>query len=93
MLKSVSEKSLFRLFDSALDAVVGMDRHGHVIAWNAHAETLFGWKTAEAVGQVLGDLIVPVHLRSAHAEGLERYLQTGVGPVINRRIEIEAVKA
>ena len=91
MLKSISDKSLFRLFDSALDAVVGMDRNGYVIAWNAHAETLFGWTTAEAVGQVLGDLIVPVHLRSAHAEGLERYLKTGTGPVINRRIEIEAV--
>lgn len=91
MLKSISDASLFRLFDSALDAVVGMDRGGHVIAWNAQAEKLFRWTKAEAMGQVLGDLIVPDHLRAAHAEGLRRYLETGEGPVLNRRIEVEAV--
>lgn len=86
----IDDADLQRLFDAALDALVGMDEAGRVIAWNAHAESLFGWSRAEAMQQYLGDLIVPPEMREAHAAGLSRYLETGEGPVINSRIEVPA---
>ena len=45
----------------------------------------FGWTRGEAIGAILGDLIIPPQLREAHNKGLKRFLETGVGPVAKRR--------
>lgn len=82
-------KNLERLLDASLDAVIGMNRDGRVTAWNKQAEILFGWTRGEALNSVLGDLIIPAHLRGLHSNGLRRYLETGDGKVLNRRIEVE----
>ncbi|MBO6538989.1 MAG: PAS domain S-box protein [Rhizobiaceae bacterium] len=79
------------LFERALDAVIGMDLAGRVIAWNASAEDTFGWSKDEAMGQFLSELIIPQSLREAHQVGLKKYLDTGEGPVLNTRINISAV--
>nr|WP_306266052.1 GAF domain-containing protein [Pararhizobium sp. IMCC3301] len=79
------------LFDRALDAVVGMNHDGNVIAWNKAAEDLFGWKSDEAIGQSLATLIVPPQHKSAHSKGLAHYNETGIGPVLEQRIKITAV--
>src|SRR5258707_10991292 len=80
------------VLDAALDAVVMMDEQGRITSWNACAEALFGWSHDEAVGGVLADLISPPRYREAHARGLARFLETGEGPVIGRRIELSAVR-
>ena len=82
---------ILRLFDSALDAVVGMDDAGIVIAWNRSAEQIFGWAASAAIGRNMGDLIIPLQHRAAHDYGLSRYLKTGHGPVLNNRIQITAL--
>lgn len=84
-------KHLESLFDRALDAVVGMDEAGLVVAWNGSAEDMFGWSRAEAIGASMGDLIVPPLHRDAHARGLEHYNHTGEGPVLEQRVRITAL--
>lgn len=84
-------KHLESLFDRALDAVVGMDEAGLVVAWNGSAEDMFGWSRAEAIGASMGDLIVPPQHRDAHARGLEHYNHTGEGPVLEQRVRITAL--
>lgn len=79
------------VLDTALDAVVVMDRKGCVIGWNGRAEDCFGWSPDEALGSRLSDLIIPDRYREAHEAGLARFLETGEGPVIDRRIEIEGI--
>lgn len=79
------------LFERALDAVVGMNSDGQVIAWNDAAEDIFGWGRDEALGASMGDLIVPSQHRSGHANGLEHYKRTGEGPVLEKRIKITAL--
>ncbi len=79
-------------FDKALDAVVGMDADGRIIAWNASAERLFGWLQSEVLDRQMGDVIVPPQHRDAHAEGLARYCETGDGPVLNKKINITALR-
>ena len=76
---------------SALDAVITMDGHGVVMTWNAHAETMFGWPAAEAIGRELADTIIPPRHRDAHRRGLAHFLATGEGPILRRRIEITAL--
>lgn len=82
---------LHLLLQKVLDAVVVMRRDGTVADWNKCAEATFGWTRAEALGKSMNELIVPRQHREAHAAGLERYLETGVGPVMDRRIEITGV--
>jgi len=77
--------------DSAFDAFVGIDRHGRVIAWNRQAELTFGWTREQMLGHDMAERIIPPHLRPSHARGLARFLATGEGPVINRRIEVSAL--
>ena len=78
--------------ETALDAVIAMDAEGRIREWNPHAETIFGWTRAEAVGRRLSETIVPPQHREAHEQGLRRFLATGEGPVLNRRIEITACR-
>jgi PAS domain S-box-containing protein len=85
-----SETQLRAILEGALDAVVGMDANGDVIDWNAQAEATFGYTRAEAMGRRLAELIIPAPFREAHFKGLERYFETGEGPILNRRVEVEA---
>jgi hypothetical protein len=87
-----SEARLISVLDAALDAVIMMDEHGRVSSWNARAEVLFGWGRGEAVGRMLSELIIPPRYREAHTAGLERFLASGEGPVIGRRIELSALR-
>jgi PAS domain S-box-containing protein len=59
--------------------------------WNGQAEQTFGWSRAEAVGRNLAQTIIPVALRDAHDQGLQRYLATGQRRVLNRRVELTAL--
>ncbi|MEY2483251.1 MAG: hypothetical protein QOK24_1779 [Verrucomicrobiota bacterium] len=81
------------ILDSALDCIITMDSHGHVVEFNPAAERVFGFTRADAVGQELAELIIPPSLREMHRAGLKRYLETGEGPVLGRRLEIGAVRA
>ena len=42
------------------------------------------------VGHELAALIIPPALQSAHRDGLSRYLRTGRGPIVGRRVELTA---
>ncbi len=87
-----SEMRARSVIESALDAVVMMDREGRIIEWNRPAELIFGWSRQEALGRNLGETIVPPTLRDAHAKGVKHYLATGEGPALNKRIEITGLR-
>ena len=80
------------ILDTALEAVVTMDEHGLVKEWNTQAERIFGWRYDEAVGRRMSELLIPPRYRAAHENGLLHFLATGAGPILNRRIEITAVR-
>lgn len=80
------------ILDSALDAVVTMDEKGLVTGWNPTAEEVFGWAKSDVLARPMVEVIVPHEHREAHRRGVERYLATGEGPLMNRRIEISALR-
>ena len=86
-----SEERTRAVLESTTEAVVGMDRAGLITDWNHAAETTFGWSRDEAIGRVLVDTIVPDRHREAHRAGVRRFLATGEGPILNSRIELEAL--
>jgi PAS domain S-box-containing protein len=80
------------ILDTALDAVIVMTGDGMVAGWNGVAEQVFGWSAAEAHGRLMAELVIPFEYREAHGRGLERYHRTGEERVLNRRIEISALR-
>ncbi|HSH31089.1 MAG TPA: PAS domain S-box protein [Candidatus Saccharimonadales bacterium] len=78
---------------SALDSIIVMDHAGKVVEFNPAAEHMFGYTQAQAIGQEMAQLIIPERYRDRHRQGLARYLETGQGPLLGRRIEITALRA
>jgi len=72
--------------------VVAMDADGVITDWNKQAENDFGWARSEALGRRTSETIIPIRYRASHDTGLRRFLETGQGPVLNRRIEITALR-
>jgi diguanylate cyclase (GGDEF)-like protein/PAS domain S-box-containing protein len=79
------------IVESALDAVVVMDATGCIIDWNSQAAITFGWAREDVIGNSLAETMVPPRYREAHKQGLRVFLETGVGPIVNRRIELSAM--
>jgi diguanylate cyclase (GGDEF)-like protein/PAS domain S-box-containing protein len=86
-----SEHRTRRILETAHDAYVAMDAEGRIMEWNARAEQLFGWTHDEAIGRSLADTIMPPHFRELHVRGLQHFVATGEGPLLNKRIELSAV--
>jgi PAS domain S-box-containing protein len=78
---------------AALDCIITIDAQGTILEFNPAAERTFGYSHDEAVGRRVDDLIIPPALREKHRRGLSHYLATGEGSVLNRRIEVSALRA
>jgi PAS domain S-box-containing protein len=48
-----------RILAALQEAVVAVDLDGHIIFWNAFAETLYGWRADEVLGLSLIDVLMP----------------------------------
>jgi len=86
-----SEARHTAILDAALDAHITMDTAGTITSWNPQAAAVFGWPAAEVLGRRLADVIIPPASREAHQRGIERFLATGEGPILNRRMELTAL--
>ncbi|MGE5445267.1 MAG: sigma 54-interacting transcriptional regulator [Ignavibacteriales bacterium] len=86
-----SEERTRLVIDTAYDAFVAINTDGLITDWNRQAETTFGWFREEAIGRPLTETIIPPQYREAYKRGLEYFLSTGEGPMLNKRIEITAL--
>ena len=86
-----SERRVRLIVESAQDAFVSIDAEGRIIDWNPQAEATFGWSRQEALGRILSVTIIPERYQEAHTQGLRKFLTTGEGPVLNKRIELPAM--
>jgi PAS domain S-box-containing protein/diguanylate cyclase (GGDEF)-like protein len=79
------------IVESALDAVVVMDATGGITDWNSQAENTFGWTREQVIGKAMAETIIPTRDRQAHRHGLRKFLETGEGPILNKRTELSAM--
>lgn len=77
---------------TALDCIITIDHEGRIIEWNPAAERVFGRPREEVLGHQLAETIIPPRFRDAHYRGFARYLETGDGPILGRRIEVEGMR-
>src|SRR4029078_1575715 len=87
-----SETRKAAFFRTALDCIISIDHDGRVLEFNPAAERTFGYRENEVLVKELASLIIPLAIREQHRHGLTRYLATGEGPVLNRRLEMTALR-
>jgi len=80
------------ILSTSLDAVIAIDSLDVITDWNQQAEIIFGWSSNEAIGKNLAELIIPQKYRKQHLQGIQTFLNTGKGEVLNRRMEITALR-
>ena len=79
------------LLESLPDAVISIDRASTIVFANRAALALFGFSREDFVGRPLAETIIPAELRAQHMRGMQKFQETGAGPVIGRRIDITAI--
>ncbi|RQP26593.1 diguanylate cyclase domain-containing protein [Piscinibacter terrae] len=90
-LRAESEARVRSIITNAPDAFISIDEEGRIDEWNRQAELTFGWQRDEVLGQLLSDLLIPPGMRAGHNAGMKHFVRTGVGPVINNRLEVNAL--
>jgi diguanylate cyclase (GGDEF)-like protein/PAS domain S-box-containing protein len=88
-----SESLKSSIIETALDAIVTMDHDGRIVEFNPAAEQIFGYSKDRAAGQRLEELIIPPAQRQAHLDALARFVSTGHGRSVGRRIDVFALRA
>ena len=86
-----NQRKFSQFFEFAPDAVIVINSKQEITEWNIKAEKIFGYSAAEALGKFLAETIIPLKHRKAHNFGMEHFLKTGEGPVLNTTIEITAL--
>ena len=89
----MSEARKDAILSSALDAIITMDHEGRVVEFNPAAERIFGQAREAVLGKPLAEVIIPERMRESHNQGLQHYLTTGGGPILNQQIELTALRA
>src|SRR5205085_60501 len=60
---AASEEHTRSVIETALDAVVSIDRNGTITGWNSQAEKIFGWPRDVALGRPIDETIMPERFR------------------------------
>jgi PAS domain S-box-containing protein len=90
LLKQSEERNRI-IMNSSLNAIVTIDSTGKITFWNNQAEIIFGWKKEEVLGKTLNETIIPKRHKDSHSQGLKHYEVTGMGPILNKQIELPAI--
>jgi PAS domain S-box-containing protein len=88
-----SEARKAAILEAAIDCIITIDHEECILEFNPAAERIFGYDRVEVVGRKMSELIIPPEYREDHRRGMHRYLETGQGPVLGRRIEMTAMRA
>lgn len=81
------------IMETSLDALLIMDHHGRILDFNGAAESMFGHKRGDVLGRLMGDVIVPLSMREAHAKGLKRFLESREPKILRQRLRLSALRA
>jgi PAS domain S-box-containing protein len=80
------------ILQSALDAIVTVDVHGHVMDFNRAAEEMFGRTQAEVIGKPMELFMAPQRDQELPRTKLARYFGTDDSSILIRRVETQAIR-
>jgi diguanylate cyclase (GGDEF)-like protein/PAS domain S-box-containing protein len=88
-----NEKFNSAILTAALDCIVSINQHGEIIGFNHASEKTFGYSSDEILGKKLVETLIPPEWREQHQLGMAHFLATGKCTMLNRRIELSAMRA
>ncbi|NJC87785.1 MAG: PAS domain S-box protein [Desulfuromonas sp.] len=86
----ISEERLRKITDAAHDAILMMDPQGNISYWNPAAEKILGYRSAEALGKNLHNLLAPERYLEEHLAAFPAFQRTGRGKAIGKTLELSA---
>lgn len=82
-------KHLQAIWNSAFDAIITIDRQGLIETANQAAEKMFGYSSAEMIGQNV-KMLMPFPFSEEHDRYLRRFRETGQARILNTPRELVA---
>ncbi|MFO7940842.1 MAG: PAS domain S-box protein [Bacteroidales bacterium] len=79
------------IFQNAMDAIITIDKHGHIDQFNPSAERLFGYKAEEVYGKNVA-MLMPKKHSEHHDAYIDHYHRTGERRVLGIPREVEGLK-
>ncbi len=86
-----NEEKLCAVTSTAQDAIFMVDQQGCIRYNNPAAERLFGYCKEELLGKDVHGLITPQRYRDAAHKGFKNFIKTGVGRIVGKTVELEAL--
>ena len=83
-----ARETIRQTLEQAIDAVVTIDQANNVTFFNKAAETLWGYRREEVVGQNVR-MLVPPELRAGHDGFVDRHRRTGENRIVGTSREVE----
>ncbi len=77
--------------DASPDAIINIDKNGHILFWNSSAKEMFGYSEAEIIGKNV-TLLMPERYRFPHKSAMNKFFKTGKGQYIGHTANLEAKK-
>ncbi|MDB5948509.1 MAG: sensor protein, partial [Massilia sp.] len=72
----INEAKIRSVVDNVADGLITIDELGMIESINPAAAAMFGYSLHEVAGSNV-DMLIPPHLKAAHASGMARYARTG----------------
>lgn len=88
-----SEAGYRAVVQSALDAIIVIDEFGRIQEFNPAAERVFHWRREQVIGLDIAEVVIPPEMRDSHRQGMRRHLMTGASTILDRRLELVAIRA
>lgn len=79
------------VFNSVVEGIIIINERGVIESFNPAAEHMFGYSSAEAVGQNVG-LLMAEPDRSKHDSHIRRHLETGKARIIGKDREVQGLR-
>ncbi len=79
------------LADTSPDGIIAVDARGIMVFINPAAERQFGYTYSEVMGKNI-TILIPERYRSAHREGMDRFLKTREPRIIGKTVELEGLR-
>ena len=78
------------ILESSLDPIITINHEGVIIEFNRAAEQTFGHSREKVLGTRPSDVLFPPSLSAEHRSRIERYLESGEGSMLGKRMEVTA---
>ena len=83
-----SEERNRLIMNSALNAILTIDKNGLITFWNDSAEKIFGWKREDVFGKKLIDTMFSEENTEATEIEIKHFIKPGQELVLNKQIEV-----